>query len=200
MQNLLICRCEMKVSGIIYLSAIVAALPAPTLKCADAATLQRGRTAVSYDMFLPADATDENSAPSRYDEPVNTPKTADTSDSDSFIGSQTVDYNAEIARELFGPLPEEEEQIIKQDSNTSRVFVPLGKKVRIVLQEAPHARWYVECNEGIELAANTKEGTELELLFNAEDTGNTKIYLDYVDKSDNGIRVIASRYINVIIG
>ena len=163
----------MKVSGIIYLSAIVAALTAPTLKCADAATLQRGRTAVSYDMFLPADATDENSAPSRYDEPVNTPKTADTSDSDSFIGSQTVDYNAEIARELFGPLPEEEEQIINLDSNTSRVFVPLGKKVRIVL---------------------------LELLFNAEDTGNTKIYLDYVDKSDNGIRVIASRYINVIIG
>ena len=68
MQNLLICRCEMKVSGIIYLSAIVAALTAPTLKCADAATLQRGRTAVSYDMFLPADATDENSAPSRYGE------------------------------------------------------------------------------------------------------------------------------------
>lgn len=41
MQNLLICRCEMKVSGIIYLSAIVAALTAPTLKCADAATLQK---------------------------------------------------------------------------------------------------------------------------------------------------------------
>ena len=100
---------------------------------------------------------------------------------------------------MFGSLPEEK-QVITLDSAADEVFVPLGKKLRIVLQESPKARWHVECGAGIELISRTQNETELELLFAAEDTGHTKIYLDYVDKSDNQVRVVESKYINVIIG
>ena len=188
----------MKKSGVKYISAIVTVLATVlTLNCAWAAAFQQMQDAASYDMFLPADVTYDDSEISSNDTHVTTPKTYAVSDDESYIGNP----NLEIARKLFGPLPSQiEETIVNVDDQTARIFVPLGKQVRIVLQEMPGLNWHVECGDGISLNSSSKDGNKLELVFNTYDIANSTIYLDYIDNSNNQFKVVASRYITVIIG
>lgn len=188
----------MKISGVKYISAIVTVLATVlTLNCAWAAAFQQMQDAASYDMFLPADVTHENSSLSSNDTHVTTPKTYAVSDDESYIGNP----NLEIARKLFGPLPEPvEDEFVDVEDDVGRIFTPIGKQVRIALQELPGMNWHVECADGISLIARTKSGNKLELVFDTYNLGNTMIYLDCIDNSDNLFKVVESRYIKVIIG
>ena len=190
----------MKYLKVIYLSAIVTVLSVLTFTRAYAVAFQSIGDAASYDMFLPADATYDEPTPSQDDAHVTTPKTDNASDSESYIGSQTIDYNREIANHLFGISDHPQGQIVNADSSAKRVFVPFGDKLRVVLQEEHNQRWHVECQEGIRLLSYTRNGNTLELIFETTEKGNTKIYFDCVDKSNNQFRVIKSKCIKVIIG
>ena len=187
----------MKKSGVKYISAIVTVLATVlTLNCAWAAAFQQMQDAASYDMFLPADVTYDDSEISTTDAHFTTPKTNDAT-VDSYIGNP----NMEIALKLFGPLPEPvEDEFVDVEDDVGRIFTPIGKQVRIVLQEFPGMNWHVECADGISLIARTKSGNKLELVFDTYNLGNTMIYLDCIDNSDNLFKVVESRYIKVIIG
>lgn len=199
MQNLLTSVPKMKNLKVIYLSAIVAVIgTALTLSGAKAAAFQSIRDAVSYDMFLPADVAKDNST--QNDTHASTPQTNDTSDSESYIGSQTIDYNREIAKYWFGISDQSQDNIINLDINASRVFVPIGNKLRIVLPEMEKQQWFIDCFNGLKLISKTKNKNYLELIFSAQEKGETQIYLDLVDKSNNLIKVIKSKSILVIIG
>lgn len=181
----------------IYLSAIITVLSAMPFKNAYGVAFQSMGEAASYDMFLPADVTYEDNTPqSQNDAHATTPKTNDASESGSYIGNP----NLEIAKHLFGIPDHPQNRIVDIQPNANRVFVPIGDKLRIVLTEEGNQRWHVECLEGIKLFSYTRNGNTLELIFEPTKTGNTKIYLDCVDKSHNQFRLLKSKSITVIIG
>ena len=191
----------MKQLKAIYLSAIIAVLSVMPFKNVYGVAFQSMGEAASYDMFLPADVTYEDNTPrSQNDAHDTTPKTNDASESESYIGTPDVNPNIEIAKHLFGIPDHPQNRIVDIHHSAKRVFVPMGDKLRIVLTEEGNQRWHVECLEGIKLFSYARNGNTLELIFEPTKTGNTKIYLDCVDKSHNQFKLIKSKYITVIIG
>lgn len=169
-----------------------------------AAAIQSSRNAAAFDMFMPAD--DSSYTPKRYEETAGryeviakaASKNNEMEPEDGIIGSATVNYNEEIANALFDDA--DEDVVIEVDRNTKRIFVPEGRKVIIKLIESGSSNWHYECEELLSLASNDRKGNNREMVFNAGESGTTKLYLDYVDKSGKEFKVVESVYINVIVG
>lgn len=162
-----------------------------------AAAIQSMRNAASFEMFMPSDRPSDLIYEEDTSNEVYEAEIANTDD-DEIIGSATVNYNQEIAKALFAD--KGDDVIIEIDSTTRRIFVPEGRNVIIRLREAANNKWHYECEELLNLESNHKNGNERQLVFNAEETGITKLWLDCVDNSGKEIKVVESRYINVIVG
>lgn len=184
-------------SGKILGLMITALLTAGYSPFAQAAAIQSMRDAASFEMFMPADRPSEPLYDEDTSDGIYEPELA-SADDDGIIGSATVNYNQEIARALFAD--KGDDVVIEIDSTTRRIFVPEGRNVIIRLREAANNKWHYECEELLNLASNHKNGNERQLVFNAEETGITKLWLDCVDNSGKEIKVVESRYINVIVG
>lgn len=149
--------------------------------------VQSYKKAMAYDMFLPKDT---GRRPARQvDNPPN---------ENNF--SASVNYNIPIAKKIF-KTNQMNRSTIDIDVNSSRVFIPIGNKIRIVLEDTGNEQqqWYADSSKEMALINKSVQNGKVVLLFETLDKGLGKIYIDCVDKSSNGFKVVKSKQINVIV-
>ncbi len=144
-----------------------------------AAMKQSLKEATTYDMFLPKTSL----------------KTSNTADKKV---DPSINYNPAIARKLFNMSDGQKRTITIQDGIT-RAHVALGSKIRVVLENVENAQWYMECSEELVLINTKNEDDKIIMMFDTRTKGRANIYFDCVDTSDNSFKVIASKYINIIV-
>lgn len=154
---------------------------------AHAGVAQRFSQASRYDMFLPAD--NPEAANTEQAKPKNNVRgKANTAEADS--GEYVpVNYNRIIAESLLAKANSDVN--IYAHENNRKVSVPLGKDLTInVIEEESQVCTY-ECNDKIlKYEAGNKENKNLTIVFNAENVGRTKLYVDCVTNSpETGIKV-----------
>lgn len=174
-----------------YLGIIAAAML--LMPCAPAeAVVQKMSQAMRYEMMVAADgsqalakaakaangeAQEIDEANIEYDIPVN--------------------YNRIIAETLLHKANSNVN--INAEEKKRTVSVPLGKELKINLIEEESQVCTYECNDKIlKYSAGSKEDTNLTIVFNAENPGRTKLYVDCVTNTGGDIKV-ESKVFNITV-
>lgn len=164
---------------------------------AQAATVSSLSKARAYQMFAPADTvnsghnrtatsyrTNENRA--KYAAKQAAKEQAEAQDAETEIA---INYNRIIAQKLLSKA--NDNVMVGVHSKRRKISVPLGKDLTIKLIEENNQTCTYECNDQIlKYERGSKEGNELSIVFNAENLGRSKLYVDCVTNvPGEGIKV-----------
>lgn len=114
-----------------------------------------------------------------------------------------IDYNKIIANKLFPNDTVDKTALVLVDTSQSQNKVKVGKDrvMQITLSERVSHKWLFEYDKmHLEIVKQSKEGQDLVVQFRTKKCGTTKIYLDYLDKSNHGTKVIGSKVVLITIG
>lgn len=159
------------------------------------ATVSSLAKAQSYQMFAPADtvesgrpkhATSYRTEENRAKYAAQKAAQAASEDVETEIA---INYNRIIAQKLLSKA--NDDVMIGVNSKRRKISVPLGKDLTIKLIEENNQTCTYECNDKIlKYERGSKEGNELSIVFNAENLGRSKLYVDCITNvPGEGIKV-----------
>ncbi len=161
---------------------------------ANAATVTSLSKAQTYQMIAPADTvhSGKRKATSYRTEENRAKYAAKKAAKEAEQNVETeiaINYNRIIAQKLLSKA--NDNVLIGVHSKRRKISVPLGKDLTIKLIEESNQTCTYECNDKIlKYERGSKEGNELSIVFNAENLGRSKLYVDCVTNvPGEGIKV-----------
>lgn len=123
--------------------------------------------------------------------------------SKGYNNGPAVDYNKIIANKLFpdDKIDKNELIIIDISKNQNKIKVEKGRIIEITLAERVSHKWLFEYDKRyLEIVKQARYNQNLVVQFRTKEQGNTKIYLDYLDESNHGTKVLGSKVVLITIG